>query len=146
VCGGKTWGHIVLALCDTVTGDWGALGMSRQKGLRGAPLKHARLSRVVDAFVSEYAGIYHDVRYVRVGLPVPHDMSSSAPVVWKHTTFDPRRPDWLSSIDTHVRLLLTGGAVPPPDRSAVRALSHSPVRRRRLSMSPAPADDRPERL
>ncbi|CAM9943556.1 unnamed protein product, partial [Phaeothamnion confervicola] len=88
---GRSFGHIVLACTYQVrsavspgaAGKWGALGTSRQKCLMYKEPCHASLSALVEDFAHGYESCWHRVVRVSVGLPLPHDVNSEAPVKWR---------------------------------------------------------------
>jgi hypothetical protein len=75
--------HIVLAVRDTSSGLWGALGLSRRRELMDKPLRHSSLSALVGDFVAAYALWGHEVLKVRVGLPAPHEAACNKHVCWR---------------------------------------------------------------
>lgn len=75
--------HIVLAVRDTATGFWGALGISRRRELMDKPLVHASLSSLVADYVAAYSRWGHEIVKVRAGLPAPHDAESKCSVCWR---------------------------------------------------------------
>ncbi|KIZ04359.1 Vasohibin-2 [Monoraphidium neglectum] len=63
---GQCYRHIVLAVRDTSSGLWGALGLSRRRELMDKPLRHSSLSALVGDFVAAYALWGHEVLKVRM--------------------------------------------------------------------------------
>ena len=64
---------------------WGALGISRLKGLMYKELGlHGSLSELLGEFVSSYGEYHHTVAEICAGLPFSHnDGASEAPLQWK---------------------------------------------------------------
>ena len=95
--------HIVLLVRERASGQWGALGLSRKPDLMFKPLGYPSASSVLADFKSAYEAIWHDVRLIFVGLPVPHDETSVVPVCWRYAVARMDRP-WAGAcvaIDSH---------------------------------------------
>jgi hypothetical protein len=86
--------HIVLAVRDTHSGLWGALGLSRRRELAYKPLAHPRLSGLVADYAAGYEKWRHQVVKVRAGLPAPHDPRCGAPVCWRYLSVDVPKRGW----------------------------------------------------
>lgn len=53
-CLSQVYRHIVLAVCDTTTGLFGSVGISRCSQLMDKPLQHSSLSSLVHDFHTAY--------------------------------------------------------------------------------------------
>jgi hypothetical protein len=79
----QVYRHIVLAVHDGSSGQWGALGLSRRKELMDKPLSHDSLASLVQDYHMNYSHWGHSLNKVRVGLPVEHDTEYAGPVCWR---------------------------------------------------------------
>ncbi|XP_064624154.1 tubulinyl-Tyr carboxypeptidase 1-like isoform X2 [Lineus longissimus] len=78
--------HVVLGLY--YTGKFGAIGMSRRDDLMYKPLKFNSLTSLILDFESSYNRYWHEVKKVKIGLPIPHDPHSYEQVSWKYLTLN----------------------------------------------------------
>ncbi|XP_070180568.1 tubulinyl-Tyr carboxypeptidase 1-like isoform X2 [Littorina saxatilis] len=78
---GHIYRHVVLGIYQG--GRYGAIGMSRRDDLMYKPLEYESLTDVVLDFQKCYMRYWHDLRKVKVGLPVPHDQHSYEMISWK---------------------------------------------------------------
>lgn len=101
--GRKSHYHIVLAVqvCSRSGKEserWGALGLSRARGLGGKPPSYASLGELLDAFRSEYESVGHTLSKIRVGLPLCHGGSARIPW-WRYCTLECDGSPWNSVMD-----------------------------------------------
>lgn len=73
--------HIVLAVRDSQTGRWGALGLSRRAELMEKPLTYASLADLLQNYIACYTQWWHSVLRIRIGLPIPHDVMYDGQVI-----------------------------------------------------------------
>ncbi|XP_033120453.1 tubulinyl-Tyr carboxypeptidase 2-like [Anneissia japonica] len=78
--------HVVLGVY--YNGRYGALGMSRRSDLMDKPLIFSTLTDLVMNFEEAYRNYWHLVKKVKIGLPVPHDPLSYAPIEWKYLSLN----------------------------------------------------------
>ncbi|XP_076443001.1 tubulinyl-Tyr carboxypeptidase 1-like [Babylonia areolata] len=78
---GNVYRHVVLGVYHG--GRYGAIGMSRRDDLMYKPLTYKSLSDLVFDFEKCYIKYWHDLRKVKVGMPVSHDQHSYEMVNWK---------------------------------------------------------------
>ncbi|KAK3749758.1 hypothetical protein RRG08_046263 [Elysia crispata] len=81
VFNGHTHRHVVLGI--SYGGQYGALGMSRRTDLMYKPLEFKSLADLIYDFEHCYKQYWHEVKKVKVGLPVIHDQHSYEVINWK---------------------------------------------------------------
>ncbi|GFR57982.1 vasohibin-1-like [Elysia marginata] len=74
VFNGHTHRHVVLGI--SYGGHYGALGMSRRTDLMYKPLEFKSLADMIYDYEHCYKQYWHEVKKVKVGLPVIHDQHS----------------------------------------------------------------------
>ena len=80
---GHVFRHIVLAVRGP-DGMWGALGLSRKRGLMYKKMEFLSLSALYLDFKKHYEEVMHQIIKVRVGLCVEHNILSLNPVCWRY--------------------------------------------------------------
>ncbi|XP_069116784.1 tubulinyl-Tyr carboxypeptidase 2-like isoform X2 [Argopecten irradians] len=86
VFGGNVHRHVVLGIY--YAGKYGSIGMSRRDELMYKPVVYKSLSELVFEFERSYNMFKHEVKKVKVGLPVPHDPHSYEFINWKALTIN----------------------------------------------------------
>lgn len=81
VFNGHTHRHVVLGVSHG--GHYGALGMSRRTDLMYKPLEFRTLADLIYDFEHCYKQYWHEVKKVKVGLPIIHDQHSCEVINWK---------------------------------------------------------------
>nr|XP_022333693.1 vasohibin-2-like isoform X1 [Crassostrea virginica] len=89
VFGGNVHRHVVLGIY--YAGSYGTIGMSRREDLMYKPLTFKSLSDLVFDYEKSYNKFMHDVKKVKVGMPVPHDSHSYEFINWKAVTVSPNK-------------------------------------------------------
>ncbi|KAJ8308834.1 hypothetical protein KUTeg_013708 [Tegillarca granosa] len=84
VFGGNAHRHVVLGIY--YGGKYGALGMSRREDLMYKPLTFKSLSDLVFDYEKAYHKYWHELKKVKIGLPIPHDPHSYEFINWKALT------------------------------------------------------------
>ena len=78
--GNVTHRHIVLGLYSNSL--YGALGLSRRKSLMYKPLAHKSLTDLILDYKSSYEECCHELRKVKMSLPISNDIHSCDRIVW----------------------------------------------------------------
>jgi hypothetical protein len=78
--GGITYKHIVLALKHE--NKWGSVGLSRRRELYYKDLVYDSLAELLLEYKRSYERVFHTLRRVKVGLPVPHEQDAREPICW----------------------------------------------------------------
>lgn len=94
--------HVVLGIYHG--GRYGALGMSRREDLMDKPLVFKTLSELITDYEKAYRKYWHDVKKIKIGLPVPHDPHSYECIQWKTLTLTRSRltqQEMIKEIDSH---------------------------------------------
>jgi len=68
---GQTYKHIVLAL--KLNSKWGCVGLSRRRELYYKKFAHDSLAGLVLEFQRSYSSVFHSLKRVKAGLPLPHE-------------------------------------------------------------------------
>ncbi|XP_062617576.1 tubulinyl-Tyr carboxypeptidase 2-like isoform X2 [Saccostrea cucullata] len=89
VFGGNVHRHVVLGIY--YAGSYGTIGMSRREDLMYKPLVFKSLSDLVFDYEKSYNKFMHDVKKVKVGMPIPHDPHSYEFISWKAVTVSPNK-------------------------------------------------------
>ena len=76
--------HVVLGLI--YGSNYGALGMSRRKELMDKPMSFQSLGTLVLDYKQAYENCHHNLKKVKLSLPVVHDLHSCERISWKHLT------------------------------------------------------------
>ncbi|XP_052269429.1 tubulinyl-Tyr carboxypeptidase 1-like [Dreissena polymorpha] len=76
--------HVVLGIYHG--GRYGALGMSRREDLMYKPLIYKSLSELIVDYERAYRKYWHDVKKIKIGLPISHDPHSYEFIQWKTLT------------------------------------------------------------
>lgn len=93
-CADRSYRHIVLAVFDTRTTLWGALGISRRTALQQKDVKFESLSALVAEYRKSYKSCSHDLHKAYVGLPLPHNVHSSEPIRWRVLKLSLKEANW----------------------------------------------------
>ncbi|XP_060559520.1 tubulinyl-Tyr carboxypeptidase 1-like isoform X2 [Ruditapes philippinarum] len=107
---GNTHRHVVLGVYHA--GRYGALGMSRRDDLMYKPLIFKSLSELVLDYERAYKKYWHDVKKIKIGLPISHDPHSYEFINWKSLTLTRNRltqQELIKEIDTHAKEIRTKG-------------------------------------
>ncbi|KAF6772359.1 hypothetical protein AHF37_08391 [Paragonimus kellicotti] len=78
---GQTFRHVVLGVY--ANGKYGALGLSRRPDLMYKPLEFPTLATLIHSYAVAYAGHYHRLVKVKLGLPIPHQPHLFETLPWK---------------------------------------------------------------
>ncbi|KAL5008144.1 hypothetical protein ScPMuIL_013725 [Solemya velum] len=81
VFNGNVHRHVVLGVY--YGGKYGALGLSRRDDLMYKPLYYKSLSDLVMDYLYSYRKYWHEVKKLKIGLPIPHDPHSYELICWK---------------------------------------------------------------
>lgn len=98
--------HVVLGIYNS--GRYGALGMSRREDLMYKPLVYKSLADVVMDFEKSYKKYWHEVKKIKIGLPVPHDPHSYEFIQWKTmvlTRSKITQQEMIKEVDNHSKLI-----------------------------------------
>lgn len=75
--------HIVLAVRDARSRQWGSMGISRSPRLMDKPVDFSSLSALVREFEQSYDACGHELRVVYLGLPFSTSRVCRLPIVWR---------------------------------------------------------------
>lgn len=101
---GNTFRHVVLGVY--YGGKYGALGMSRRHDLMFKPVTFKSLSLLIMEYNQCYAKYSHDLKKVKIGLPISHESHSYERIEWKHISINMKttnKEDVCHSLDKHAR-------------------------------------------
>ncbi|KAK3093907.1 hypothetical protein FSP39_021676 [Pinctada imbricata] len=87
VFGGNVHRHVVLGVY--YAGSWGTIGMSRREDLMYKSMTFKSLPELVFDFEKSYNKYMHDLKKVKIGMPIPHDPHSYEFINWKAVTVTP---------------------------------------------------------
>ena len=76
--------HVVLGL--NYGSNYGALGLSRRKELMDKPLSFQSLGELILDYKRGYENCHHNLKKVKLSLPVVHDLHSCERISWKYLT------------------------------------------------------------
>ncbi|CAH1792343.1 unnamed protein product, partial [Owenia fusiformis] len=96
--------HVVLGVYNG--GRYGALGMSRRDDLMNKPLIYKSLSELIVDYEDSYTKYWHEIKKVKIGLPVSHDPHSYEHIEWRHLSLNvPKlsREEMCKELDRHAR-------------------------------------------
>lgn len=77
---GVTYKHIVLALKHN--SKWGSIGLSRRRELYYKDLVFDSLAELFLEYKRSYERVFHTLRRVKVGLPLPHEVHAGEIICW----------------------------------------------------------------
>lgn len=77
---GVTYKHIVLALKHN--SKWGSIGLSRRRELYYKDLVYDSLAELFLEYKRSYERVFHTLRRVKVGLPLPHEVHAGEIICW----------------------------------------------------------------
>lgn len=77
---GVTYKHIVLALKHN--NKWGSVGLSRRRELYYKDLVYDSLAELLLEYKRSYERVFHTLRRVKVGLPLPHEQNLGELICW----------------------------------------------------------------
>eukprot|EP00741_Cyanophora_paradoxa_P019965 tig00021179_g19269.t1 len=90
---GQVYRHIVLAIKHD--GKWGAMGLSRRRDLMYKEIAFKSLGDLLLDFKNSYEACFHQVKKIRVGLPIQHGVQSpNAPICWRYFSVRPAKEPW----------------------------------------------------
>ncbi|KAK3609691.1 hypothetical protein CHS0354_017544 [Potamilus streckersoni] len=78
--------HVVLGIY--YAGRYGAIGMSRRMDLMYKPIVFRTLSELTVDFIRSYSKYQHDVKKIKIGMPISHDAHSYEFIQWKALTLN----------------------------------------------------------
>ena len=81
---GITYKHIVLALKHN--NKWGSVGLSRRRELYYKDLVYDSLAELLLEYKRSYERVFHTLRRVKVGLPVPHEQNPGEIICWGYVS------------------------------------------------------------
>ena len=79
---GVTYKHIVLALKHN--SKWGSIGLSRRRELYYKDLVYDSLAELFLEYKRSYERVFHTLRRVKVGLPLPHEVHAGEVICWSY--------------------------------------------------------------
>jgi len=79
---GVTYKHIVLALKHN--SKWGSVGLSRRRELYYKDLVYDSLAELFLEYKRSYERVFHTLRRVKVGLPLPHEVHAGEIICWAY--------------------------------------------------------------
>lgn len=82
--GGITYKHIVLAIKHE--NKWGSVGLSRRRELYYKDLVYDSLAELLLEYKRSYERVFHTLRRVKIGLPVPHEPDAREPICWGYVS------------------------------------------------------------
>ncbi|XP_052769467.1 tubulinyl-Tyr carboxypeptidase 2-like isoform X3 [Mya arenaria] len=100
--------HVVLGIYHG--GRYGALGMSRREDLMYKPLVYKSLSELITDYEKAYRKYWHDVKKIKIGLPVSHDPHSYEFIQWKSMTLTRSKltqQELIKEVDSHAKEIRT---------------------------------------
>lgn len=117
---GRYYRHVVLGV--HYNGKFGTLGLSRRDDLMFKPLKFKSLLDLLDDFTKSYNNYLHNVKKIKLSLPVVHDIHSCERIQWKYLTLSPLKtsqPEMKSILDRFTREIRVSISPPrKPDASS----------------------------
>ena len=81
---GVTYKHIVLALKHN--SKWGSVGLSRRRELYYKDLVYDSLAELFLEYKRSYERVFHTLRRVKVGLPLPHEVHAGEIICWSYVS------------------------------------------------------------
>jgi len=79
---GVTYKHIVLALKHN--SKWGSIGLSRRRELYYKDLVYDSFAELFLEYKRSYERVFHTLRRVKVGLPLPHEVHAGEIICWSY--------------------------------------------------------------
>jgi len=79
---GVTYKHIVLAVKHN--SKWGSVGLSRRRELYYKDLVYDSLAELFLEYKRSYERVFHTLRRVKVGLPLPHEVHAGEIICWAY--------------------------------------------------------------
>ena len=79
---GVTYKHIVLAVNHN--SKWGSVGLSRRRELYYKDLVYDSLAELFLEYKRSYERVFHTLRRVKVGLPLPHEVHAGEIICWAY--------------------------------------------------------------
>ena len=79
---GVTYKHIVLALKHN--SKWGSIGLSRRRELYYKDLVYDSFAELFLEYKRSYERVFHTLRRVKVGLPLPHEVHAGEVICWSY--------------------------------------------------------------
>ena len=81
---GVTYKHIVLAVKHN--SKWGSVGLSRRRELYYKDLVYDSLAELLLEYKRSYERVFHTLRRVKVGLPLPHEVHAGEIICWSYVS------------------------------------------------------------
>lgn len=81
---GVTYKHIVLALKHN--SKWGSIGLSRRRELYYKDLVYDSLAELFLEYKRSYERVFHTLRRVKLGLPLPHEVHAGEVICWSYVS------------------------------------------------------------
>jgi len=79
---GVTYKHIVLAV--KYNSKWGSVGLSRRRELYYKDMVYDSLAELFLEYKRSYERVFHTLRRVKVGLPLPHEVHAGEIICWAY--------------------------------------------------------------
>ncbi|KAK6183485.1 hypothetical protein SNE40_010960 [Patella caerulea] len=98
--------HVVLGVY--YGGLYGAIGMSRREELMYKPLQYKTLSDLILNFQKYYIKFHHELKKVKVGLPIIHDPHSYESIPWKCVNINvckSLKKEMIRELDQHAKVI-----------------------------------------
>lgn len=102
--------HVVLGIYHG--GRYGALGMSRRDDLMYKPLVYKTLSELIIDFEKSYRKYWHEIKKIKIGLPVQHNPHSYEFIQWKTLTLNRHcmtQQELVKNVDMHAKEIKSKG-------------------------------------
>ena len=115
---GVTYKHIVLALKHN--SKWGSVGLSRRRELYYKDLVYDSLAELFLEYKRSYERVFHTLRRIKVGLPLPHEVNPGEIICWGYVSV--KCLDVASA--SKARVLCTPGRARPPTATRTRTHRH----------------------
>ncbi|KAJ3395057.1 Tubulinyl-Tyr carboxypeptidase 2 [Lobulomyces angularis] len=98
--------HVVLVIYHNK--KYGALGLSRRRDLMDKPVEFDSLSNLILNYKKSYEDNFHKLIKVKVGLPIPFDLSSNEKLIWNAKSFNISDDDTLQSTCNYINNFARG--------------------------------------
>ena len=79
-----TYKHIVLAI--KYNSKWGSVGLSRRRELYYKDLVYDSLAELFLEYKRSYERVFHTLKRVKVGLPLPHEVHAGEIICWSYVS------------------------------------------------------------
>lgn len=126
---GNSHFHVVLGI--SYAGMYGTIGISRRQELMDKPIAFTSLAAMLENFSLSYMKYGHEMKKVKLGSNIPHDIHSGERVQWKAITITYtalNMAERRKKIDKFSKLLRANKLPPPsPPRSSASPPQSSPL-------------------